>query len=225
MKNAEFKAIEKRLAADLPGFSFKGRLMFLAPIQSVLRGFCFESSGFAKEAFYFWMFFQPLFVPAREIRFLFGHRLENGRRWRNDERDLESALLSGIKAEIPKLLGLHNAETVASALEPFVKPNAVGYVNPHCREALAYALIKSGQIEKADRVLSALEKSIDTNIAWEKEIALRTAQMRGMLPNRPDDAIEQLTAWEYETVHNLGLAAFLEEADTTNVTRGPGSRY
>ena len=44
MKNSQFKAIEKRLAA-LPGFRFKGRLMFPVPVESVLSGFCFEPSG------------------------------------------------------------------------------------------------------------------------------------------------------------------------------------
>jgi hypothetical protein len=207
MKKSEFKAIEKHLAAHLPGFSFKGRLLFLAPIKSVLKGFYFEPSGFAKDVFYVWTFFQPLFVPAKEIRFTFGHRLENGKRWRNDDPDLESALLFCIRDEIPQLLGLQNAETVASALEAFTTPNAVGYVNPHCREALAYALIQAGKIEKASQVLNTLLKSINTNVAWEREIASRAGNIHEMVLERPDEAVEQLIAWEHETARNLGLVA------------------
>lgn len=217
MKNSEFIAIEKRLAAHLSGFSIKGTLMFLVPIESVLRGFCFETSGFAKDTFYLWVYFQPLFVPAKQINFLFGHRLKNGGRWRNDEPDLESALLLSMKTEVPKLLELHNAETVASALEPFIKPNAVGFVNPHCREALAYALVRAGQIERASQVLSILVNSIDTTVAWQLEILSRAAGIREILSNRPQDAIEQLTAWEAETTRNLGLEEFLEP--TCVVTR------
>jgi len=209
MNKSEFNAIEKRLAAHLSGFSFRGRLMFLAPVESVLRGFCFEPSGFAKDVFYLWAFFQPLFVPAKEIRFTFGRRLENGRRWRKDERDLESALLSGIKVEVPKLQALHNTEAVASALERFTKPNAVGYVNPHCREAFAYSLIRAGQVENANQVLRTLINSIDTTVTWQREIESRAACLREILLKQPQDAIEQLTAWEAETARNLGLEEFL----------------
>jgi hypothetical protein len=148
MKTSEFKVIEQRLATHLSGFSFRGRLMFLVPVKSVLRGFSFETSGSAKAKFYLWKFFQPLFVPAKEVALTFGSRLENGRRWRNDERDLESELLFRMKAEVPKLLGLNSAESIASALEAFTKPNVVGFVNPHCREAFGYALVQARQFEK-----------------------------------------------------------------------------
>jgi hypothetical protein len=211
VKTSEFKAIEKRLTAHLPGLNYKDRLLFLAPVQSVLKGFYFEPSGFGTNAFYLWVFFQPLFVPAKEISFLFGRRLENGRRWRNEERDLEWELLSRISSEIPKLMGLNNAETVASEMGTFTQPNAVGYVNPHCREALAYALIQAGQVAKADRLLGALLQSISPRVAWEQEIASRAIRIREMLPNRPTDAAAQLVAWEYESAQNLELTAFLEQ--------------
>jgi len=217
MRNSEFKAIEKRLAAHLPGFRLKGRLMFLVPVESVLRGFYFEPSGFAKDRFYLEAFFQPLFVPANEITFLFGRRLGDNKRWRSDEPDLESALLSSMKAEVPKLLRLNNAETIASALEVFAKMNAVGFVNPHCREAFAYALVKAREIERANQVLGILINSIDTTVTWQREIESRAIRIREMLLKQPQDAIEQLAAWEAETARTLGLEEFL---DSTVVVAG-----
>lgn len=213
MKNSEFKAIEKRLVAYLPGFSVKGQLMCLVPLGSVLRGFCFEPSGSAKDAFYLWIFFQPLFVPAKEINLTFGYRLEDSRRWRNNEPDLESTLLRSMKAEVVKLLKLHNAATVARALEAFTKPNSNGYVNPNCREAFAYALAQAGEVEKAIQVLETLTNSIDTTIDWQSEIALRVSRIRELFLSRPEDAIDQLKSWEYETVQNLGLERFLQEQE------------
>jgi hypothetical protein len=113
-----------------------------------------------------------------------------------------------MKAEIPKLLGMHNATNLASSLEKFTKPNAVGYVNPHCREAFAYALIQANQPEKANHVLANLMKSIDTTVAWQREIESRAARIQEMLLKRPEDATEQLKVWEVETAHNLGLEEF-----------------
>jgi hypothetical protein len=209
MKNSEFKAIEKRLERELSGFAFNDRLMFLAPVKSVLRGFCFEPTRSSKDSFYLWAFFQPLFVPAKEVRFLFGHRLDNGRRLRNDRPNLDSVLLLAMKSEMPNLLRLQTAKAVASALEPFTKPNGVGFVNPHCREAYAYSLIQAGQPEKANRVLDTLVNSIDTNLAWQQEILSRAVGVLEMLTKQPQDAIAQMECWEIETARNLGLEKFL----------------
>src|SRR5207249_2828862 len=75
MTTKEFIALAKSLMLDLPGFTFKGRLMFIKPVKQVLRGICFEPSAFDKRAFYVNVFALPLCVPTRHLYFNFGKRV------------------------------------------------------------------------------------------------------------------------------------------------------
>ena len=118
MRTSEFKEIQQRLAPHFPEFAIRGKMMFLTPVESVLRGFHFETSGFTRGVFYLWAYFLPLFVPTKNVHFTLGHRLGKGHRWRTGEPDLEALLLPEIKTEVARLLRLQDAQAIASALEP-----------------------------------------------------------------------------------------------------------
>jgi hypothetical protein len=51
MTKKELAAIAKRLLPSFPGFTLKGALMFVQPLDHTLRGFQFEPSAFSKKAF------------------------------------------------------------------------------------------------------------------------------------------------------------------------------
>ena len=208
MKNRDFAELADRLLPHLPGFAAKAPLMFLCPVGHILRGFCFDSSRFGKSAFHLQAFFMPLSVPYKHIHFTFGERI--GRRpWSIDDPNLEIALAKEAQERVPFLAGLHTAKDIARALGPLTKPNASGYVNPHCLEALAYSLVRAGDTRGAFRVLAQLQQTIDPDVPWQQEVAERAAILEAKLLGNPADAEAQLAVWEAETIQNLGLEGFL----------------
>src|SRR5436309_2435201 len=123
MTTKEFLAIEKRLLPQFPGFTTKGALMFIQPLDHTLRGFHFEPSAFSKKGFYVNMFFLPLCVPIEHVHFTFGHRVGPNKRWSADQPDLEVTLGLEMLKEVSFLISLRTANDVARALEPLTKPN------------------------------------------------------------------------------------------------------
>jgi len=209
MTTREFVALEKRLLPNLSNFVIKGRLMFIAPIARALRGFHFDPSAFSKQAFYVDMFFMPLCVPTKHVHFTFGHRVKSG--WSADDPNLETKLTLAMQEEVPFLAGLNTAIDVARALEPLTKTH-----NPHCHEAFAYTLLQAGEMPAALHALDTLLALIDSvkranpDVTWELEIAARALLIRDKLLDKPEDAHQQLAAWEAETVRKLGLQEFRE---------------
>ncbi len=201
----EFVVIEKRLLSDFPGFTVKGALMFIQPLGDTLRGFHWEPSAFSKSDFYVNMFFLPLYVPTKHLHFTFGHRLGGDKRWSADSPDLKNALGSEMKKELPFLNSLKAAKEVAKALETLTKPNKVGYVNPHCYEAFAYALVQAEQIAAAGDVIETLLNKVNLTVGWESEIASRAQMIRDKLLDKSEKAQELLAAWKSETIRNLRL--------------------
>lgn len=210
MTTKDFLVIEKRLLPSFPGFVSKGRLMFIQPVEHTLRGFHFDPSAFSKRDFYVNLFFLPLYVPASHVHLTFGHRLRNrsGERWSGDQPEFEAALRSEMLREVVFLAGLKTADDVVKALQPFAKPNQAGYTNPHSYEALAYSLIRAGQAGRAATVIDNLLSS-NPKVDWEREIIARAGLIREKLSGSFEEAERQLTIWENETTHSLGLDAFV----------------
>ncbi len=180
--------------------------MFVPPADHTLRGFHFEPSGFSRKKFYVNMFFMPLCIPAKHVHFTFGHRVGHG--WDEDETNLETTLMAEMQKDVPFLLRLRTPRDVANALEPLTKPNEAGYVNPHCYEALAYALVQAGEATAAANVIDTLLRRVNPTVAWEGEVASRARLVRDKLLEKPEEVHEQLTAWEAETIRNLGMENF-----------------
>jgi len=83
MKTKEFVSLAKQLSPDLHGFAINGPLMFIRPVNRVLRGLYFEGSSFDAKSFYLWAFFLPLCVPTKHVSFNLGKRIRGGggERW------------------------------------------------------------------------------------------------------------------------------------------------
>lgn len=207
MKAKDFAELEKRLLPNFPGFTIKGKLLFVSPVERTLRGFHFEPSAFSQKDFYVNMFFLPLCVPVKRAHFTFGHRIGSEKRWSRDEAGLEANLASEMQKETPFLASLRTPKEVARALEPLSKR-----LNPHCHEAFAYSLIQAGEIKAAEQALDNLLKLIDTTVPWQKEIASRAQLVRDKLRRNVEEAQKQLDVWENETVSSLGLEAFRPSA-------------
>jgi hypothetical protein len=204
----QFLAIEKRLLPSFPGFAVMGATMFIQPTNNTLRGFHWEPSAFNKKEFFINAFFLPLYVPTKHLHFTFGHRVGLNQRWSIDRSDLESALSLEMQKEVPFLTSLGTPRNVANALNPLTMPNQNGYVNPHCYEALAYALVLAGELKAAASVLDRLLQRASPLADWENEIASRARLVQEKL-GQPQEIIEQLAEWETETIHNIGIESFI----------------
>lgn len=207
MRLKEFILLETRLSQALEDFDVKGQLMILQPLEHTLKGFHFDGSNFGKTSFYVNAFFMPLYVPAKEIHFTFGRRVrdQGGDRWDMQMPHLESILENAMQEEAKFLRELRTPQDVARALEPLTKPNNIGYVNPHCYEALAYTLAKAGDTASALNVIEILSKCANPSVGWEAEISSRASLIGTALREDPDAAYAQLAAWTAENIKNLGL--------------------
>ena len=87
-------------------------------------------------------------------------------------------------------------------------------LSPHTPKAIAFALAHAGQTGQAVEVLDQLLSQLDLNVAWQREIADQAKALRAKLVTSPNEAQQQLDAWEAETVHNLGLDDFVVKRPT-----------
>jgi hypothetical protein len=209
MRLKEFVLLEKRLSQVLEDFVVKGQLLILNPLEHTLKGFHFDGSDFDKKSFYVTAFFMPLYVPAEEIHFTFGRRIrdQGGDRWDMQMPHFESILENVMQEEAKFLRKLRTPQDVARALEPLTKLNSIGYVNPHCYEALAYTLAKAGDTAGALTVIDTLLSCVNPAVVWEAKISSRARLIGTALEENPQVAYAQLATWTTENIKNLRLGS------------------
>ena len=210
MKTRDFARLQKKLVPHLfPRLIVSGSFCYLPHLSDTLKGFYFESSAFSPKHFYVTAFFLPLWIPAEHIHLTFGRRVGVNQRWSSDQLDLENALLSPMRRELSILVELDLPGQLLSALEVFARGS-----NPHCVEALAYALFKMGQIDRSQEVLKSLLTLIDRTVPWQQEIAERAALILSFLPTGIEEVKHRLTKWRTETISALGL----EKPDSESIS-------
>ena len=219
MKSRQFQVLSRKyLLPYLSGYGVKGSLLFVQPLKYLLRGFCFEGSGFDPSAFYVWAFVQPLYVPRHVISLTFGKRLGGGagQRWkltRETERDVMNEVLVCVKAEgIPII---KQFETPAKFAEEAVEFTHAPK-DPYVVEAVAYSLILAGEYAKALEALNHLHtilKKLDLSLSWPQEMLQRAQYLHNTLAREPDEAIELLEKWTEQTLRNLSLIREAESPD------------
>jgi hypothetical protein len=201
----EFVSLEKRLLEDLPGFAIRGRLMFIPPAASILRGVNFEGSSFDKTSFSATMFVMLLCVPTNHLHLSFASPVRHdggGDRWSAAMPHLTKELSAALRAQaLPYLSSVQS-------LDDFVKlamsRSFTG--NPQTLRAIAFALARAGRANEAIGAFDALLNRIDLKVDWQAEIADQARTLRAKLVANPEEARRQLEAWEAETACNLGLA-------------------
>jgi hypothetical protein len=203
MKNKEFIAIEKKLLPELPaGFTIKGAMMVFGRVEHTLRAVLFERSGDAR-SFYVWVFFQPLYIPAKYIHLTLGRRLRySAGGWNADDPALLDELTAVIKKEaVPFLNGVATIEGVLDYLNDEAKKAPQ---SEQGLKVLAYTQALVGNVNAARDALDRNLKLYDISIGWQKE-AVAEAQLLKKLLDNPLEAKNQLMQWEAETVRNLKL--------------------
>lgn len=203
MTKKEFIALEKRLLPSFPGFTISGRLTFISPVGHTLRGFNFEPSGFDKRGLYLTMLFLPLCIPRKHLSMEFGKSLR-GTGWNADDPSLESKLVAVMQNEVPFLKSLRTPRDVLEAVKSVKRT----FKDPYKYEAIAYMLIRTGEVTEGIGALDELLNLLDPAISWQSEMADRARALLSLLVQSPSDAQNQLGSWEAESVRNLGLEAF-----------------
>lgn len=203
MKSRNFRKIILEVIPEMSGVSTKPPLIVYCPLNNVLRGFCFERSGFDASRFYLWAFFMPLCVPSNHIGFTFGQRIgDGGKRWSVEEPNLKDELLSVIRQEgIPFLACTHTTLDAARATQILSRSSG----SPYVHQGAAYLLARSGEIGDAVIVLDGLLKILKFDVDWQAAMAARATMLRTLLLTNPVGAQEQLDQWERQTIRDLRL--------------------
>ena len=211
MRGRELEKLYRRyLLADLPGFGYKGPLLFAQPVVHLLRGFYFESSAFDADAFYLWVFVQPLYVPVDFIYFDFGTRLSGhrGQGWtmnRQDEGATMADVLAGMKDQgLPFLARVQTPRDLAH------KAPLVGgrERSPNSVEAVAYSHLLAQECSEAREAIDRLQAMLragDAADPWGAQMLERSELVRDRLERDPRHAVELLEEWNEQTRTNLRL--------------------
>lgn len=212
MKTSKLQKLVKNHLLPVCGpFACSGRIMFMEPLGSVLRGVYFDDSSFSPSVLYAWVFVQPLYVRSEHVHFTFGHRLRNrpygsgkNEMWNitgeSDEEEVHS-LVTAIQGEaVPYLQRLTTPEDLVERLE-----SATGlHDNVFVEEAVAYSLIKTGRPLEATSKLKSLVRSVQPGDAW-YDVLERAEKLLSGLSEGGDAANRLLDVWEQETTQKLRL--------------------
>jgi hypothetical protein len=199
------KLFRSHLAAQLPGFQLDRNLLFASPAAPILRGFCFESSGFAKDIGYVNVFVQALYVPRNHVTLHCGKRLENaaGARWKLSEEisasDLQSLATALTGDGLQFLARRETPEKLVSAF----KLKALLERDPHVRQLVAFSLAKVKRYEAAMKMLKNMRLPAKHALEWEQEVAAQCNMLYDAVVRGEAHADALLQAWEAETAHAI----------------------
>jgi hypothetical protein len=80
--------------------------------------------------------------------------------------------------------------------------------DPYTQQAIAYALARAGDVNKAVAELGQLTALLDVKVPWQREMVERADALKSQLLSDTTSAQKQLEAWEAESARNLGLEKF-----------------
>ncbi len=200
MKAAEVRRVARAICATVPSLTARGRLLFSEPINHVLRGVYLENSS-APSKFYVWAFVQPLYVPSATVYFNFGKRLPSANSVWNVADSPEKIASAVINEGMPFIQTLTSPAALADW--EFLRQQ----VDPHAREARAYSLIMSGRITEGLSELSALARSLVSELSWMNEMRERAMLLARLAEGVPSVAQARLAEWEAETSACLRLVS------------------
>lgn len=189
MKRRELASLLRHPLLQLEGFVLRGWLLFKPPLDRLLRGIFFDSSGDSR-TFYPTSFVMPLCVPTDHIYFTFGDRLRTSPGsggWSTDMPDLAAELGAALKRSAVFLSGIDSL------------PAFVAFAEPRARternlEGIGYALAREGQATRAVAIFDELLDKVDMSVDWHRELSGRINDLRRMLIESPEKARSQLAS-------------------------------
>jgi hypothetical protein len=210
MKTATIQRLMKRhLLPEFPELDYSGRLLYVAPLDDVLRGFYFDDSAFSRTTVFVEVVVLPLYVPYEHVHFTFGYRLTH----QADARKVESW-------DISEPVNRREVETMKAAMRdnglPYllklatpllIAENLIGATklrdNPVVHQAVAFSLARVGRYPESQERLAALIRQIE-DPRWHRILETSTQLLRA-IDNGAASAIALLERWKGETARTLGL--------------------
>jgi hypothetical protein len=205
MNKKELSAIAKRLQVVAPHLLAKEKLLFIHPIQSVLRGVYLDRSG-DPQRFYAWAFLQVLCVPSDHLYFNLGWRLGGGSHaWNaSDPVEIERLEMVIVREALPFL------DPIITPRDAALAAKRMGGSADHASlRAIAYAFARHGDTAQAVRELDryvALGEGDSRD--WVRARDQEAKDLKLKLLSDPVGAREQLQKWEAATIRALGLERF-----------------
>ena len=209
MTGRELKPLfRKYLQEHLPAFVLKGRLVYLQPVDVLLRAFCFEPSSFDK-SFTIECFIQPLFIPEEHLVFNYGTRLgKKGDKWFRPDTESEETIMQGVlllmqERGIPYLNSIHSPSDLVKMIK-----GRREVLTLHDLQGIAYSLC----YENNDRISillafddlgASLEKNLDRS--WAQKMKEQAVLLKQTYNQDANAAKELLNAWALETKAKLGI--------------------
>ena len=223
MKAREVQRLYKSYIQPVfPEFFIHGHLLYLKPVDYLLRGICFESSGFDKNRFNIYVFIQPTFILRDYLWFSFGDRLHYMIKgidhwWTIDDQNEKE-----IMTTVVSLLSQAKSSYLDQIIEPgdLVKrlPKMVDINNSIVgQQTIAFTHILSGEKEKALVALDLLSKTLDdyylenTQRILVKDWSQQVDDIRNRLLESNEKVIELLELWRRETMKSLHLEKEIEK--------------
>ncbi|MCX6900719.1 MAG: hypothetical protein NT105_18730 [Verrucomicrobia bacterium] len=209
MKTAELKRLFRRyISPAFPSLRLKGHLIYVAPVEAILRGFCFDTSAFDR-SFTIECFIQPLYIPCDHLVFSFGSRLgKDDVKWLCPEEESEESLAKKIMSRIQNE-GIPFLDTIKTPHEFLLKYGPPD--NPdvlHEFEAVAFSMCYENpsqkEVEGSFRSLfKALERHMDTD--WVRKMHVQAEELLTNYRKSPAQAKALLNRWIEHTKSKLGL--------------------
>ena len=205
-----------------PEFFIQGHLLYLKPVDYLLRGICFESSAFEKNTFNIYVFIQPTFIVRGYLWFSFGDRLHHMIRGNDHWWTIDDQNEKEIMTTVVSLLSQAKSSYLDQIIEPgdLVKrlPKMVDINNSIVgQQTIAFTHILSGEKEKALVACDRLSKTLDdyylenTQRAWAKDWSQQVVDIRNRLLESNEKAIELLELWRRETMKSIHLEKEIEK--------------
>ena len=214
MRRKDFERLAKTyLVPHLEGFRSHGHLLFMEPIDCLLRGFCFEPSGFDATSMYLNFFIKTLYVPVEYVELTYGDRLRGNLLWEGISKENESEIMADVLNSIRSdgLPCLTRIATLEDLLR-FIETERHLDIDPHDVEKYAYALVLLGKHEQAFEQLHHLrrvcDEAISTGTAWAGKNLERGEQVLSALQDNPAEARSLLNTWRSHTLKALKLEKF-----------------
>ncbi len=201
---------------EISSLGFRGKLLYLKPVDFLLRGFYFESSGFSGNSFNIEVFVQPLYIMHDSIVFHFGDTLNHMGKgydhwWSIDEENEKSIMgdvVSLMKSSaIPFLNNNDCIESFIDTIKNFVDVSTDIYG----MRTLSYSYIIIREYKRATDMLDYLIATLDVGYKenerkyWLLDWKNQAYELQNLLRQSSDEAINLLRQWRRSTLSSVHL--------------------
>ncbi len=195
----------EHLEAQLPTFAIQKNLMYMPPVDYVLKAVNFDSSSFSKSLIYVDMFIQPTFTPLGAGGMLINDRIGSF--------DLE---IEGDAVVAKKIISVVNKKVLPLFNRYTSSPTDIISLlaqtdESYELEALAYAFVLTQQWDKALSILERLARQLQKEFRewpdakYYEEWIDRISQMMSLVKTEPSRGVERLEGYRVNALRELGF--------------------